>query len=78
MKALVLNEYKKLDLMEVPSPAAAPDEVLVRVRSCGICGSDVRVFQRLPCLPGLDEARRHPGATGAERLGPAGARAGNV
>ncbi len=44
MKALVLNQYKKLDLMDVPSPGAAPDEVLVRVRSCGICGSDVHGY----------------------------------
>ncbi len=44
MKALVLNEYKKLDLMEVSSPDAAPNEVLIRVRSCGICGSDVHGY----------------------------------
>ena len=44
MKALVLNEYGKLDLMEVPSPDAAPNDVLVRVRSCGICGSDVHGY----------------------------------
>ena len=44
MKALVLNEYKKLDVMDVPSPGAAPNEVLVRVRSCGICGSDVHGY----------------------------------
>ncbi|MCY3775911.1 MAG: galactitol-1-phosphate 5-dehydrogenase, partial [Candidatus Aminicenantes bacterium] len=44
MKALVLNQYKKLDLLDVPSPGAAPDEVLVRVRSCGICGSDVHGY----------------------------------
>ena len=44
MKALVLNEYKRLDLMDVPAPDPAPDEVLVRVRSCGICGSDVHGY----------------------------------
>ena len=44
MKALVLNQYKKLDLLDVPSPGAAPNEVLVRVRSCGICGSDVHGY----------------------------------
>lgn len=44
MKALVLNEYKKLDLLDVPSPEIAPNEVLVRVRSCGICGSDVHGY----------------------------------
>ncbi len=41
MKALVLKEYRKFALEEFPVPAIQPDEVLVRVRACGICGSDV-------------------------------------
>ncbi len=44
MKALVLKEYRQLHLEEVPVPAPEPDEVLVRVRACGICGSDVHGF----------------------------------
>ncbi len=41
MKALLLSEYMKLDLTEMPPPAAGAGELLVRVRACGICGSDV-------------------------------------
>lgn len=41
MKALVLTEYKKFELLDVPVPAIQPDEVLVRVKAVGICGSDV-------------------------------------
>ncbi|HYN04661.1 MAG TPA: galactitol-1-phosphate 5-dehydrogenase [Vicinamibacteria bacterium] len=41
MKALVLREYMKLVHEEVPLPEIAPDEVLVKVEACGICGSDV-------------------------------------
>jgi L-iditol 2-dehydrogenase len=41
MKALVLREYGKLVYEDVPRPEIAPDEVLVRVEACGICGSDV-------------------------------------
>jgi L-iditol 2-dehydrogenase len=41
MKALVLREYMKLVYEDVPRPEIAPDEVLVRVEACGICGSDV-------------------------------------
>lgn len=41
MKALVLREYGLLSVDEVARPKPAPDEVLVRVRACGICGSDV-------------------------------------
>jgi L-iditol 2-dehydrogenase len=41
MKALVLKEYGRFEYADVPDPAAGPGEVLVRVRACGICGSDV-------------------------------------
>ena len=41
MKALVLKEYKKFAIEDFAVPALQPDEVLVRVRACGICGSDV-------------------------------------
>ncbi len=41
MKALVLEEYNKLVFKDVPDPRLLPDEVLVRVKACGICGSDV-------------------------------------
>ncbi len=41
MKALVLQAYNDLVYADVPGPAIRPDEVLVQVRACGICGSDV-------------------------------------
>ncbi len=41
MKALVLQEYKKFAIEDLPQPSLQPGEVLVRVRACGICGSDV-------------------------------------
>lgn len=41
MKALVLEEYMKLAYREVPMPAMQDDEVLVKVKAVGICGSDV-------------------------------------
>lgn len=41
MKALVLEEYNKLVFKDVPDPVINADEVLVKVRACGICGSDV-------------------------------------
>ncbi len=42
MKAAVLEEPYKLRVAEVPTPKPAEDEVLVRVKACGICGSDIR------------------------------------
>lgn len=41
MKALLLREYNRLDYADVPLPQPAPEDVLVRVKACGICGSDV-------------------------------------
>lgn len=53
MKALVLREYKKLELEEMEKPRPGEDELLIRVRACGICGSDVHGYdgstgRRLP------------------------------
>src|SRR5450631_4035375 len=41
MKALVLKEYKKFVFEDFAVPELQPGEVRVRVRACGICGSDV-------------------------------------
>ena len=41
MKALVLKQYKQFAYEEVPAPEPGPEEVLVAVKACGICGSDV-------------------------------------
>lgn len=44
MKALLLREYRKLEVTDMPAPRPGPEDVLVRVRACGICGSDVHGF----------------------------------
>jgi threonine dehydrogenase-like Zn-dependent dehydrogenase len=41
MKALVLEEYNKLVYRDWPQPEIETDEVLVKVKAVGICGSDV-------------------------------------
>ena len=41
MKALILKDYNHFEFEEVPEPVIAPDEVIIRVKACGICGSDV-------------------------------------
>ena len=55
MKALVLTKYRNLEMQELPCPVPAPDEVLIRVQACGICGSDVHGYdgstgRRIPPL----------------------------
>ena len=44
MKALLLAEYRRFEMQELPAPAAGAGEVVVRVAACGICGSDVHGF----------------------------------
>src|SRR5580700_4268118 len=53
MKALLLSESKKLDIVDLPTPQPAEDELLIRTQACGICGSDVHGYdgstgRRLP------------------------------
>jgi L-iditol 2-dehydrogenase len=44
MKALLLTEYSKLEMADLPIPQPAAQEVLIRVEACGICGSDVHGY----------------------------------
>ena len=44
MKALLLSEYKHLEIAELPAPTPGRGEVLVSVAACGICGSDVHGY----------------------------------
>jgi len=44
MKALLLSEYKHLEIAELPDPTPGRGEALVSVAACGICGSDVHGY----------------------------------
>lgn len=47
MKALVLHDIGDLRLDTVPEPTVGPDDVLIRVAACGVCGSDLpRIFMK--------------------------------
>src|SRR6185437_352894 len=53
MKALLLSDYKQLEITEQPKPQVGEAELLIRVAACGICGSDVHGYdgstgRRLP------------------------------
>lgn len=46
MKAVVLLEPEHLELMDIPEPTLTEDNhVLIKVESCGICGSDLRYYK---------------------------------
>lgn len=45
MKAMVLTAIKKpLEWMEVPKPVIGPDEVLIKISACGVCRTDLHIF----------------------------------
>ena len=46
MKALVFKGIGKIQLEEVPVPQVTqPDEVLVKVAMCGVCGTDIKILE---------------------------------
>jgi threonine dehydrogenase-like Zn-dependent dehydrogenase len=58
MKAAVVEKPNKLVVKQVPVPEISDDEVLIKVKYTGICGTDWSIFtgkysaDRLPMIPG--------------------------
>ncbi len=55
MKALVYIEPLRVEYTDVPAPTISDDDVLVRIKACGVCGSDVQGYtgktgRRIPPL----------------------------
>lgn len=46
MEAAVLHDIGDLRLEDIPVPEPDPGEVLVRVRACGVCGTDLHIRDR--------------------------------
>jgi L-iditol 2-dehydrogenase len=63
VKALLLTAPSRLELVDAPDPRPAGDEVLVRIRACGICGSDIHGWD------GSTGRRRPPLIMGHEAAG---------
>lgn len=62
LKALFITETGKTEIREIPKPPPAADEVLLRVRLVGYCGSDLNTYRgknpmvSLPRIPGHEVA----------------------
>lgn len=57
MQAAVFTAPEQVEIRGVPDPAPAPDEVVIRVATCGICGTDLHIFRNeygsaFPLTPG--------------------------
>jgi L-iditol 2-dehydrogenase len=74
MKSLLLKEYLQLEVVDLPQPEPGPNEVLIRVAACGICGSDVHGYdgtsgRRIPPIVMGHEAAGVVAATGSDVTG---------
>jgi len=62
MRAVVIDAPGSIRVDSVPDPTPCPDEVLVRVSACGICGTDLHIIDgdsplaRYPLIPGHEFA----------------------
>jgi L-iditol 2-dehydrogenase len=63
MKALLLTAPSRLEYVDFPAPQPAEGEVLLRIRACGICGSDIHGWD------GSTGRRRPPLIMGHEAAG---------
>lgn len=57
MKAVVFRKPNAVSVEDVPLPVVGPGEILIRVRCCGICGTDIHILHgehivRFPVIPG--------------------------
>ena len=62
--------HPTLEVRPVPDPQPGPDDVLLRVKACGVCGSDIHFYERdkddYILYPGLT---KFPTTTGHEFSG---------
>lgn len=74
MRSLLLSEYNHLEVVDLPAPPMVPNEVMVRIKACGICGSDVHGYdgssgRRIPPIVMGHEAAGIVAATGSDVTG---------
>ena len=51
MKAALYYNNRDIRVVEMPLPRIGAGELLMRVEACGICGSDVMEWYRVPKAP---------------------------
>ena len=62
MKAAVLNGPQKIEIQDVPEPRLTDGGLIIKVETCAICGTDVKMYRygyssvKLPLIPGHELA----------------------
>lgn len=44
MKAAVLKTIENLKVEEIPKPVPSPEEILIKIEACTICGTDIKAY----------------------------------
>jgi len=70
MKAVMLHEPGKMDLVDLPDRAPGPGEVVVKVEACSICGSDLEGYHGLHPKITFPRVMGHETAGVIEAIGP--------
>src|SRR5437870_13487592 len=75
-RAIVQTAPRTLELRELPVPEIGPDDALLQVEACGICGSDYEQYPTSVRAEPLDAPVRFPVTLGAavDPLSPDGPR----
>jgi (R,R)-butanediol dehydrogenase/meso-butanediol dehydrogenase/diacetyl reductase len=53
VKAAVVDEQHHLQVVDVPDPTPGPRELVLEVKACGICGSDLNMVDAMPAGAGM-------------------------
>src|SRR3990172_8057009 len=61
-RAIVQTGPRALEMRELPLPEIGPDDGLLKIEACGICGSDYEQYEgalpvRFPVIPGHEPVR---------------------
>ena len=71
MKQAIMTAPGRIELRDVPLPEVAPDQVLIRVKRIGVCGSDIHVFHGKHPLTPYPVVQGHEASGVVERTGSA-------
>lgn len=57
VKAAILEDTKKLEIVDYPEPKVESNSILIKMELCGVCGTDMHVYEGnmnvpFPIIPG--------------------------
>jgi len=78
MKAAVYTALKTIEFQDRPVPKAGPGEVVIRIKYCGICRTDVDIYFEGLLPPGIVLGHENVGSVAEVGEGVEGGRVGDA